>query len=171
MQITTSRLTNYLTVFLRLALAASYLSSVTSRFGLWGEDVGWGNYANFLDYTAKVNQFLPSSAIPAIGRTVDIAEISFAVLLVVGFRIRETAFLSGVMLFLFAFGMNLGVGVISTLDHSVYTASAASFLLAIHRESSLSLDAFISKQRPIGQTPPLPVGAVRQGVLNLDIEP
>jgi thiosulfate dehydrogenase (quinone) large subunit len=154
MQITTSRLTNYLTVFLRLALAASYLSSVTSRFGLWGEDVGWGNYANFLDYTAKVNLFLPSSAIPAIGRTVDIAEISFAVLLVVGFRIRETAFLSGVMLFLFAFGMNLGIGVISTLDHSVYTASAASFLLAIHRESSLSLDAFISKQRPIGQTPP-----------------
>src|SRR5215813_14346391 len=92
-------------------------------------------------------EFLP-------GTTVDIAEISFAVLLVVGFRIRETAFLSGVMLFLFAFGMNLGVGVISTLDHSVYTASAASFLLAIHRESSLSLDAFISKQRPIGQTPP-----------------
>ena len=152
MRITASRLTSYLTVFLRLALAASYLSSVTSRFGLWGEDVGWGNYANFLDYTAKVNPFLPSSAIPAIGRTVDVAEISFAVLLVLGVRIRETAFLSGVMLFLFAFGMNLGIGVISTLDHSVYTASAASFLLAIHRESSLSLDAYISKRRPIGQT-------------------
>src|SRR5262245_65997770 len=99
MQITTSRLTNYLTVFLRLALAASYLSSVTSRFGLWGEDVGWGNYANFLDYTAKVNPFLPSSAIRAIGRTVDIAEISFAILLAVGLRIRETACLRCVMLF------------------------------------------------------------------------
>jgi hypothetical protein len=46
--------------------------------------------------------------------------------------------------------MNLGVGVISTLDHSVYMASAASFLLALHHESSLSLGAFINKQRSIG---------------------
>ena len=136
-------MTNYLTIFLRLALAASYLSSVTSRFGLWGKEVGWGSYANFLDYTAKVNPFLPSSAIPVIGRIVDIAEISFAVLLIAGFRIRETAILSGGMLFLFAFGMNLGVGVIETLDHSVYTASAASFLLAVHHKSFLSLDTFI----------------------------
>ena len=137
-----------LSVFLRLALAASYLSSVTSRFGLWGEEVGWGNYANFLAYTAKVNPYLPSSVIPAVGRIVDIAEVSLAVLLIAGFRTREAATLSGVMLFLFAFGMNLGVGVISTLDHSVYTASAASFLLAVHHRSPLSLDAFISKRWP-----------------------
>ncbi|HEV2668848.1 MAG TPA: DoxX protein [Blastocatellia bacterium] len=148
MQISTSSMTSYLTLFLRLALAASYLSSVTSRFGLWGQEMGWGNYANFLDYTAKVNPFLPGSAIPAVGRIVDIAEIAIAVLLIVGFRIRETAVLSGVMLFLFAFGMNLGVGVISTLDHSVYTASAASFLLAVHHRSFLSLDAFISERWP-----------------------
>src|SRR5262245_37362876 len=94
MRITTNGITNYLTVFLRLALAASYLSSVTSRFGLWGEDVGWGNYASFLDYTTKVNPFLPGGAIPIIARIVDIAEISFAALLIVGVRIRETAILS-----------------------------------------------------------------------------
>jgi thiosulfate dehydrogenase (quinone) large subunit len=149
-QMTRSRMTNYLSVFLRLALAASYLSSVSSRFGLWGEDVGWGNYANFLEYTAKVNPFLPISMIPALCRIVDIAEISIAVLLIAGVRIRETAFLSGLLLFLFAFGMNLGVGVLSTLDHSVYTASAASFLLAIHHESFCSLDALFRKERHSG---------------------
>jgi len=152
MPMATSRMTNYLTVFLRLALAASYLSSVTSRIGLWGSETGWGNYANFLAYTAKVNPFLPSSAIPTIGWIVDVAEVVFAVLLIVGFRIRETAILSGVMLFLFAFGMNLGVGVISTLDHSVYTASAASFLLAVHHKSFLSLDVFIDKRWPANTT-------------------
>ena len=68
-------------------------------------------------------------------------EISLAVLLIVGFRIRETAV--GVMLFLFAFGMNLGVGVISTLDHSVYTACAASFILALHSESAFSIDSLL----------------------------
>ena len=92
---------------------------------------GWGNYDAFLEYTAKVNPYLPLSVIPTVGQIVDVAEISIAVLLLVGFRIKETAFLSGVMLFLFAFGMNLGVGVISTLDHSVYTACVASFVLPV----------------------------------------
>lgn len=101
---TKNTFTRYLTLFLRLALAASYLSSVASRFGLWGEDVGWGNYAAFLDYTAKVNPYLPASMIPALGRCVDIAEITLAVLLIAGLRLRETATVSGVMLFLFAFG-------------------------------------------------------------------
>jgi hypothetical protein len=49
----------YVTLYLRLALAAAYLSSVADRFGLWGAGVGWGNFANFLDYTAKLNPFLP----------------------------------------------------------------------------------------------------------------
>lgn len=143
MNIDKNKLTRYLSVPLRLALAASYLSSVTSRFGFWGEDVGWGNYAAFLEYTAKVNPYLPLAWVPAVGRIVDSAEILLALLLIVGFRIRETAVLSGVMLFLFAFGMNLGVGVISTLDHSVYTACFASFLLAIHSDSKLSIDRMI----------------------------
>jgi len=129
-----------LTVFLRFALAASYLSSVTSRFGFWGEDTGWGNYDAFLDYTAKVNPYLPLSVIPTVARMVDVAEISIALLLLVGLRIKETAFLSGMMLFLFAFGMNLGVGVISTLDHSVYTACFASLILAVLNNDALSLD-------------------------------
>jgi len=137
-----------LTVFLRFALAASYLSSVTSRFGFWGEDTGWGNYDAFLEYTAKVNPYLPLSVIPTVGQIVDVAEISIAVLLLVGFRIKETAFLSGVMLFLFAFGMNLGVGVISTLDHSVYTACVASFVLAVLDRDTFSVDGLATKIYP-----------------------
>ena len=140
-------MTNYLTLYLRLALAASYLGSVTSRFGLWGKEVGWGNYDRFLAYTAKVNPFLPSPLIPVIGRIVDVAEIALPALLIVGFRVRETAILSGVMLFLFAFGMDLGFGLIETLNYSVYTASAASFLLAVQNNSFLSLDAYISGRR------------------------
>ena len=134
-----------LAVFLRVSLAASYLSSVTSRFGFWGEDTGWGNYAAFLDYTAKVNPYLPRSLIPTIARVVDVAEISIALLLLIGFRIKETALLSGAMLFMFAFGMNLGVGVISTLDHSVYTACFASFILAVLNDDTFTLDEYLSR--------------------------
>lgn len=143
-----NNMTNYLTVFLRLALAASYLSSVTGRFGFWGADVGWGNYSAFLEYTAKCVPFLTDSWIPVVGRIVDVAEIGIAILLIVGFRIREAAFLSGVLLFLFALGMSIGagIGVISMLDHSVATACAASFLLAAKHESALSIDALLRRE-------------------------
>ena len=134
----------YVTLYLRLALAASYLSSVADRFGIWGAGVGWGNFANFLDYTAKLNPFLPRSFIPAIGWITTFLEISIAVFLIVGFRIRETALVSGSLLILFAIGMSVGLGVKSALDYSVFTASAASFLLAIHhRECFLCVDAIL----------------------------
>jgi thiosulfate dehydrogenase (quinone) large subunit len=133
-------------IYLRLALAAAYLSSVASRFGLWGEGMGWGNFQNFLDYTAKLNPFLPLSFIPAVGWTATVAETLFAFLLIAGFRIRETAFLSGVMLILFAVGMSLGFSVKEPLDYSVYTASAASFLLAVYHRTSFGVDAFINQR-------------------------
>ena len=131
-------------IYLRLALATAYLSSVASRFGLWGEGMGWGNFQNFLAYTAKLNPFLPPSMIPFVGWTATIAETLFGILLIIGFRIKETAFLSGVMLILFAIGMTIGFNVKEPLDYSVYTASAASFLLAAFHRSSFSLDAFFN---------------------------
>ena len=49
------------TVLLRLALGISFLSAVADRFGFWGvygqPNVSWGNYARFVDYTAKLNSF------------------------------------------------------------------------------------------------------------------
>ncbi len=57
-------------VFLRLTLGISFLSVVADRFGLWGAyrqtNVSWGNAARFVDYTAKLNWFLPVSTIPAL---------------------------------------------------------------------------------------------------------
>jgi len=135
------RAAQYATIYLRLALGSAYLSSVTSRFGVWGQSRGWGNFQNFLAYTAKVNPFLPLSLIPAVGWIVTIAETALGVLLIIGLQIRMAALASGVMLILFAIGMSLGIGVISPFDYSVYTASAASFLLAACNQSPLSIDS------------------------------
>lgn len=131
-------------IYLRLALAAAFLSSVASRFGLWGEGMGWGNFQNFLDYTAKLNPFVPLKFIPFLGWTATIAETLFAFLLIIGFRLRETAFLSGIMLIFFAVGMSLGFSVKEPLDYSVYTASAACFLLAAFHRSAYSVDALLN---------------------------
>ena len=150
MLMTHSRLAECASIYLRLALSAAYLSSVASRFGLWGKGVGWGNFQNFLAYTAKLSPFLPLSFIPAVGWIVTFTETALAVSLLVGLRLRETAILSGVMLILFAIGMTLGEGVKSPLDYSVYTASAASFLLAAYHKSFLSIDPLVTMGSPPG---------------------
>ena len=102
-------------VFLRFALGISFLSAVADRFGLWGvygqPNVAWGNYARFVAYTAKLNWFLPASIIPLLAIISTVAEILFGFLLVLGWKTRITALLSGVLMILFALAMTMAFGV------------------------------------------------------------
>ena len=132
-------------LFLRLALGAAYLSSVASRFQIWPESLGGGNWEKFTAYTASLNPWAPAAIIPLIVWIVTVAETVLGVTLVLGIRQRETGILSGVLLILFAFGMTLGEGPKSPFDYSVYTASAASFLLAALGESLWAVDNFLRK--------------------------
>lgn len=60
-----------ITLYLRLALGIGYLSAVADRLGWWGPpgtpQVAWGNFQNFLLYTAKLNPWFPHNWIPAVG--------------------------------------------------------------------------------------------------------
>ncbi|HJZ50820.1 MAG TPA: hypothetical protein VJ228_01400, partial [Candidatus Acidoferrales bacterium] len=48
-------------LYARIALGAAFLSGIADRFGLYtGRNVGYGNFAGFVDYTAKVNSFMPA---------------------------------------------------------------------------------------------------------------
>src|SRR6516164_957853 len=102
-------LAKFSSVFLRLALGISFLSAVADRFGLWGiygqPNVSWGNYARFVDYTAKLIWFLPPAIIVASAGIATIAETLFGVLLVLGWKTRITALLSGILLTTFALSM------------------------------------------------------------------
>ena len=144
-------LTKFATVFLRLALAASFFAAVSDRFGLWGPpgttNVSWGDFGHFFAYAAILNPELPTSWIPAVGWAVTFAETIFAITLLLGFRTRTFALLSGLMLLAFASGMTIGTGIKSALDASVFSASAGAFLLASMREYSWSLDA-LKEVRP-----------------------
>jgi hypothetical protein len=52
---------NYVTVFMRFALGASFLSAVADRFGLWGAyvqpHVAWGDFSRFTAYTGTFYGF------------------------------------------------------------------------------------------------------------------
>jgi uncharacterized membrane protein YphA (DoxX/SURF4 family) len=110
-----ARMATVSSVFLRLALGISFLSAVADRFGLWGvygqPNVAWGNYARFVAYTAKLNWFLPAAAIPALAMIATAVEILFGLLLVLGWKTRTIALLSGVLLTTFALTMTMALGV------------------------------------------------------------
>jgi putative oxidoreductase len=119
-------------LYARIALAAAFLSAVGSRFGMYGKDVGWGNFANFTKYTAEVNSFMPAWTIPYIAWIATVAETFFAIALLIGIWPRWIALGTAVLLALFGTAMAISFGIRSPLDYSVFSASAAAFLLAVH---------------------------------------
>ncbi len=151
MTATLERAATYASFLLRLALGTAFLSAVADRFGVWGPPgatgVAWGSFEDFLGYAATLNPYVPEPLLPALGWLVTISETTLGVALIVGFRIRETAALSGVLLIAFAFGMTSALGVKTPLDYSVFTASAGSFLLAVHSKSPWSIDE-LTKRGP-----------------------
>ena len=121
-------------LFLRIALAAGFLSAVADRFGLWGPagtpGVFWGEFASFLTYTGQLLPYVPAGLIPAAGWAATVLEVVLALGLLSGFRLREFAFGSGLLLTVFALAMSISFGLETPLSYSVWTAAASAFLLA-----------------------------------------
>lgn len=128
-------------LFLRLALASGFLSAVADRFGLWPKEFSsWGNWDAFLVYTQSLNPWFPESLIPAIAIIATAAEVVFAVCLIIGFKTKLFAQLSGMLLLIFALSMTFSTGIKSAFDYSVFTASAAAFALSFIKTKFLELN-------------------------------
>ena len=147
----TPRLLRYSTVFLRVALGVSFLTAVTDRFGLWGppgaNNVSWGNFENFLAYTALLNPYLPETWLPVLGWVVTVAETVLGLALIIGFQTLRAAALSGALLLAFAFGMTVGTGIKAPLNYSVFSAAAGALLLATAGSYPVSVDAWLQRPR------------------------
>ena len=144
-------LATFSSVFLRFALGISFLSAVADRFGLWGAygqpNVSWGEYARFVDYTAKLIWFLPAAMIQAVAMLATAAETLFGLLLVLGWKTRITALLSGVLLITFALAMSIALGVKAPLNFSVFSAAGGALLLATCANFPFSMDEFLQRNR------------------------
>ena len=120
--------------FLRIALAAGFLSAVADRFGMWGlpgaPGVAWGEWGAFLGSVAQLNWFAPAFLIPPLAWIATAAEVALAIALLVGWKLRWTAIASGLLLLAFALTMTMADGIKGPLDYSVFTAAAAAFGLA-----------------------------------------
>lgn len=138
-------------VFLRFALGLTFLSAVADRFGVWGAfgepHVAWGTFARFVAYTGQLNWFLPKAEIPILAIVATGAEILFGVLLVLGWRTRITALLSGALLLLFAIAMTGALGIKAPLDASVFSDAGGAFLLATCADYPFSVDHLGSRRK------------------------
>ncbi|MBT8293332.1 MAG: DoxX family protein [Eudoraea sp.] len=134
-------------LFLRLAIGAGFLSAVADRFGLWPAEISaWGNWENFLAYTAVINPFIPKMLIPTFGIIATSAELLFGLCLIIGFKTELIAKLSGALMLIFTLAITFSTGIKGALDYSVLAASAGAFALSIMNEKYLELDSLFSKK-------------------------
>lgn len=142
---------NTASFFLRLAIAAGFLSAVVDRFGYWGvngsKGVAWGDWQHFVNYTNVLLPLATASVANIFAIAATMAEASLAVLLTLGFYTRWAALCTGFLGLAFALSMTLTLGIKSPLDYSVFVLSGAGFLLASVEEYGWSLDAVIFKRK------------------------
>jgi uncharacterized membrane protein YphA (DoxX/SURF4 family) len=123
-------------LYLRIALGVAFLSGIADRFGLYGKNVGYGNFDGFMRYTAQVNSFMPAFSIPFLAWAATLAEFGLGAALIIGIWPRWVALGSAVLLALFGIAMAISFGIKSPLDYSVFSASAGALVLALHQSQS-----------------------------------
>ena len=137
-------------LLLRLALGLSFLSAVADRFGWWGAfgqpNVAWGDFARFVDYTGRLNWFLPHATILPLAVIVTGAEFLLGLLLLAGWQTRITALSSGILLLTFGLAMTLALGIKAPLNFSVFSAAGGSLLLASRPSFPFTVDELLRRE-------------------------
>ena len=119
-------------IFARTALGAAFFSAVASRFGLWDRTLDLKHFANFMQYAAEVNSFMPAAAVPVLAWAATAAETACGILLILGLWPRWVSLASAILLAMFGTAMAVSFGFKSPMDYSVFSASGAAVLLALH---------------------------------------
>jgi putative oxidoreductase len=119
-------------LYARFALGAAFLSAVAGRFGLWERTFDLKHFANFLEYAGEVLTFIPKAAVPYLAWAATVCEASFGILLILGVWPRWVSLASAILLAMFGTAMAISLGLKSAMDYSVYSASGAAVLLALH---------------------------------------
>jgi len=136
-------------VFLRASVGASYLWASADRLGVIGAHgqphVGWGDWQHFMLYCEQIMSFMPEVLVAPLAVVATTAEIAFGLLLILGLFTRIAAIGSGFLSLCFGLSMALSFGIDSPLNYSVFTLSAASFLLATTPVFAWSLDALLQR--------------------------
>jgi uncharacterized membrane protein YphA (DoxX/SURF4 family) len=130
---TNERILQIARVFLRFALAITFLVSIADRFG-WlgqygGKNVSWGDWRHFVQYVAVLNWFVPKVMVNGLAVLETIIEFGLGIALLVGVYPRVVAWSSAVLLISFALTMSIALGVVAPVSYSVFSAAGGAMLL------------------------------------------
>ncbi|HTO17296.1 MAG TPA: hypothetical protein VLZ83_16140 [Edaphocola sp.] len=131
----------FIKLFLRVTIAVGFLSAVADRFGLWHQNSAWGNWDNFVLYTQQLLPFLVPKLVTITSIVATTFETIFGITLLLGWKTKLFAQLSGFLLLFFGIAMWFSFGIKKPLDFSVFTAAGASFALSTIKVKFLELDS------------------------------
>jgi uncharacterized membrane protein YphA (DoxX/SURF4 family) len=142
--------TSFPQFYLRIALGTGFFLLGLDRLGAWGPHgrpwVSWGDWQHFSAYAHQVMSFLPYTLAGMLAVLATIVEITGGFLLLMGLFTRWAAYSCSLLTFCFAVAMAISGGITSPIDYSVFSVSAACWLLAIQPGYRWSIDALL--QRP-----------------------
>jgi len=135
-------------LLLRVALGIGFLVTVSDRLGFLGPmgtpNIEWGNWDNFIDYTATLMPFLDRPAVHIMGGIATLAEATLGILLILGFKTRQAAIGSCLLTLIFALSMSVFLGIKAPINFAVFPVSTASLLLATIPIYKWSIDNFFT---------------------------
>jgi len=142
-------------LYLRLALATGFIILGFDRLGAWGPYgkpwVSWGDWRHFSTYAHEVMGFLPGGLAEVLAIVATAGEISIGILLLFGLFTRQAAVAGGLLTGCFAIAMAISYGITSPVNYSVFTVSAASFLLSTLPGYRWSIDALLRSRKEKGR--------------------
>jgi uncharacterized membrane protein YphA (DoxX/SURF4 family) len=130
---------------LRIFIGVAFVSAIFDRLGLFGgpgtPGVSWGNFQNFISYTAQVNSFLPGRIIPLLAVVESFIEGGLGIAMLLGPAVRPASIASAALLFAFGIAMTVSLGVSSEFSFAVFVLAAGALMIPTVDSALLSLDA------------------------------
>ena len=141
----------WLTVVLRILMAAEFLLAVADRFGILGPagspGTSWGDFTHFVAYTRSMTTFLPAGLAPTLAVLATVAEITLGVALLLGVRLRFAALGSAALLAVYAIAMTVTLPAAQQFHYTVFVLAAGMLTLATADRTPFTLDAVRSGRR------------------------
>ena len=136
---------------LRIFIGIAFVSAICDRLGLFGgpgtPGVSWGNFENFVSYTAQVNSFLPGRIIPALAVIESFIEGGLGFAMLLGLAVRPVSIASTALLSALGVAMTVSLGVSSQFSFAVFVLAAGAFVIVNVDATLLSVDALRARFR------------------------
>lgn len=124
----------YGVLFLRLALAVSFLAIVADKLGYWGEheseSILWGTWDKYASYFQSLIPFIPAGVAEKIAAATTSLEVVLALMLLVGLKVRWAAIATSIYTFVLVILMFISMHPEAPFNSGLLLISSASFLLA-----------------------------------------